>query len=65
MNVRKAIAEMKRQIESAQPVEAVPVIFPGDDEPTSGQFIRLRVIDASAGNGGSDTPHNGDSDNEH
>lgn len=65
MNVRKAIAEMKRQIESAQPVDAVPVIFPGDDEPSSGQFIRLRVIDASAGNGGSDTQSNDKADNEH
>lgn len=57
MNVRKAIAEMKKQIESAQPVDGVPVIFPGDDEPSSGPFIRIQVIDSSAGNGHDDTQH--------
>lgn len=55
MNIRKAIAEMKLRIESTRPVDGVKVIFPGEEEPGSGLFIRVNVVDASAGNGNDDT----------
>lgn len=55
MNIRKAIAEMKQRIESTRPVDGVKVIFPGEEDPGSGLFIRVKVVDASAGNGNDDT----------
>lgn len=45
--IRKALLAIRQKVEASLPLESVPVIFPGDEEPATGQFIRVQVVDAS------------------